>query len=506
MANGIPSHGNPETKVYGLIGQVVSVDTGDSYKKDGSNTLNVGWNIVNGILPTPSPSITPTITPTPSITPTITPTPGTSTTATPTPTVTPTLTPTPTVTPGLSPTPTPTPTQTLPPVIDFSFNSASYDGWVYSSGWFAGTRYVNTYTAGYEVSGSAGSTTIQIIVEDALTIGGIFSQLMNVSVTKNSVPFITSNNSSAVRTFNLTTAEVTDEPDAYNVHLHFSGTPNSAIRAKVLISISSGPGLFIDSSFNVSGDADPLRAGGGYTDSFINIVGAPNGCTIPFIGISDFTLGGRMISSASYYERSWILDGAQTNVGTAYQTNKIHTSGDIRVQYFQDNTFGNNYNGASHVEMAASRIGVTNPPIPVYLITTTNLNSGTAFGGGFFSASILTPISSSASGGSSFLNWTSSGNGVNNQAGITNTLLGETNVFVDGPKTITAVFSYGACFYIDGIIGYGGVINFSYTDCSNITQYYYDTGTGGEYVSNIVCGKNIISQIQGTAFITSTPC
>jgi hypothetical protein len=501
MSRGIPSHGNPENQVYGLIGQVVAVDTGDSYKKDSSNTLNVGWNVVNGIPQTPTPSVTPTITPTISITPTITPTPGISTTATPTPTMTPTVTPTITVTPGLSPTPTPTVTPTPPVPIPFSFTSASYDGWVYSSGWSPGARYVNTYSAGYEVSGSAGATDIQIIVEDSA--GGPFSQLMNVSVTKGGVPFITSNNSSATRSFILTGSQVTDEPDAYNIHVHFSGTPNSAIRSKVTISIS-GSGLFIDSSFNVSGDADPLSYGA--IDAFIDIVGAPNGCTIPFIGIGDNTLGGRMINVPQYYERSWILDGAQTNVGTAYEVNKIHSTGNIRVQYFQDTFSGPNYEGASWVEMAASRIGVINPAVPVYLITTTNLNAGTAFGGGFFSASILTPISSSASGGSTFLNWTSSGNGVNNQAGITNTLLGETNVFVDGTKTITAVFSYGACYQIDGICDFGGVISFNYIDCSNVLQSFTIYGTGGEYIAGLVCGKSIVSLSSGTAFLTATLC
>ena len=56
------------------------------------------------IVPTPTPTATPTPTPTPTATPTPTPT------ATPTPTPTPTATPTPTPTPTATPTPTPTPT------------------------------------------------------------------------------------------------------------------------------------------------------------------------------------------------------------------------------------------------------------------------------------------------------------------------------------------------------------------------------------------------------------
>ena len=59
--------------------------------------------------PTPTPTVTPTLTPTPTVTPTITPTPTVTPTITPTPTLTPTPQPTPTLTPTPAPTATPCP-------------------------------------------------------------------------------------------------------------------------------------------------------------------------------------------------------------------------------------------------------------------------------------------------------------------------------------------------------------------------------------------------------------
>ena len=89
-----------------------------------SNILDTKFQVknfhINAFLasPTPTPTITPTITPTPSITPTITPTPSITPTITPTPSITPTITPTHTVTPTRTVTPTITPTNT--PTITFT--------------------------------------------------------------------------------------------------------------------------------------------------------------------------------------------------------------------------------------------------------------------------------------------------------------------------------------------------------------------------------------------------
>lgn len=74
----------------------------------------------SGIIPTPTPTLTPTPTPTPTASPTPTPTP----TASPTPTPTPTATGAPTSTPTPTPSPTPTP---LPDTGSLYFNSGSYD-------------------------------------------------------------------------------------------------------------------------------------------------------------------------------------------------------------------------------------------------------------------------------------------------------------------------------------------------------------------------------------------
>jgi hypothetical protein len=88
----------------------------EHYKK----TIEPNFDIIEcnypcGLGPTPSPSVTPTMTPTPSIYPTPTPTPSIYPTNTPTPSITPTRTPGPSVTPTNTLTPTTSPTGTPDP-------------------------------------------------------------------------------------------------------------------------------------------------------------------------------------------------------------------------------------------------------------------------------------------------------------------------------------------------------------------------------------------------------
>lgn len=138
-ADSIATHGDPNGKVFGIIGNVNNTDDGSIYIKSGSqsDTLNVGWKKIIIPTPTPTPSITPSITPTrtpvatrvisgggggasPTPTPTVTRTqyPVYTRTSTPTPTPTPTYTPT--ITPSPSNTPadaTPLPTSTASPTV-----------------------------------------------------------------------------------------------------------------------------------------------------------------------------------------------------------------------------------------------------------------------------------------------------------------------------------------------------------------------------------------------------
>jgi len=79
----IPYHGNPNSRVFGIIGSTISTDEGKTYIKKTKDTLNDGW--VEYIEPSPTPTITPTVSITPSITPTITKTPTITPTRTPTP-------------------------------------------------------------------------------------------------------------------------------------------------------------------------------------------------------------------------------------------------------------------------------------------------------------------------------------------------------------------------------------------------------------------------------------
>lgn len=136
-ADTISTHGDPNGKVFGIIGETNINDDGDLYVRSGSqsDTLNIGWTKILIPSPTPTTSVTPSITPTrtPIVTkpsggggptPTPTPTPTLtktqypiytrtpSSTPTSTPTVTPTLTESQTPTPTIDTTPTSTPTST----------------------------------------------------------------------------------------------------------------------------------------------------------------------------------------------------------------------------------------------------------------------------------------------------------------------------------------------------------------------------------------------------------
>jgi hypothetical protein len=79
----IPYHGNPNSRVFGIIGSTISTDEGKTYIKKNKDTLNEGW--VEYIEPSPTPTNTPTVSITPSITPTLTKTPTRTPTITPTP-------------------------------------------------------------------------------------------------------------------------------------------------------------------------------------------------------------------------------------------------------------------------------------------------------------------------------------------------------------------------------------------------------------------------------------
>jgi hypothetical protein len=43
MYSNLPYHKNPNTRVFGIIGEIAETDEGKSYVKISDNTLNVGW-------------------------------------------------------------------------------------------------------------------------------------------------------------------------------------------------------------------------------------------------------------------------------------------------------------------------------------------------------------------------------------------------------------------------------------------------------------------------------
>jgi hypothetical protein len=167
MLKVIPYHGNPEAKVYGIVGATIGTDEGKEYVKLHGDMLNVGWEeiVVPSPTPTPTPTptvtptMTPTITPTPSVTPTITPTKtvtptpsrsvnSTTTTTTAGPTTTTTSGPTTTTTSGPTTTTTTTTTTTPPPGVPYTqvqvnseISPSPY--LIHASGWANGCTYVS---------------------------------------------------------------------------------------------------------------------------------------------------------------------------------------------------------------------------------------------------------------------------------------------------------------------------------------------------------------------------
>jgi hypothetical protein len=97
MAIGLPFHENPNSRVFGIIGQLSESDNGKTYIKISDDTSNVGWQDIVPTTTTPSPTTTTTTTSSPTTTTTSGPTTTTTsgpTTTTVSPTTTTTISPT----------------------------------------------------------------------------------------------------------------------------------------------------------------------------------------------------------------------------------------------------------------------------------------------------------------------------------------------------------------------------------------------------------------------------
>lgn len=111
-----------------IYSQAFAIITNPDYVCYFVNTSNFDFSVVQNsepIVPSPSPSATPTVTPSISVTPTITPSITTTPTVTPTVSVTPSVTKTPGVTPSVTPsiTTTPTVTPSITPSVSISISS-----------------------------------------------------------------------------------------------------------------------------------------------------------------------------------------------------------------------------------------------------------------------------------------------------------------------------------------------------------------------------------------------
>jgi hypothetical protein len=379
------------------------------------------------------PASTPTPTPIPP-TPTPTPTPIGSTptpTPTPTPTAGPSSTPTPTPTPTVAPTATPTPTPT--PVPAFTFTSAIFTAWSYGTAYNingTGARIPNNYAAGFELTGTAGATTVQVVVED--DAGGAFSNAVIVSVLKNG-SIIRTDTGTGPYTYNLTTSEITDGA-GINVEAH-CGSQNYSPKVRVTAT-KSGPGLFNDSSMRFTGKN--WSGGGVGLDGQITLVGVPMGCSIPYSAVVDNTMGG--------YAKTWTSSLPATVLQYNVNLDGTSPNGTVRTNFNPTGTTITFYasrttEGESDLEIDTSVISPANPAAPTYTLTTAELGSGNTTGGGSKTAGTYPTITGTGTGGETFDHWDSTGAGVNNTNDITDSSSSTTTVFVDGPKTVTATFT-----------------------------------------------------------------
>jgi hypothetical protein len=180
MANYVPVHGNPNSRVFGVIGAVIDTDDGYAYIKKTDDMSNVGWTTLGGDSPVESPTPTPT--------PTITSTSGVAGSPTPTQTETPTLTPTITPTIAVTPTCTVTPTPSRNPrtqcysmVGSGSPISGSVRFFVYGTvtGGLAGSDYISSVVV--ESATSADNITWSGWVGPSVTFGPYSSSTTSVN-------------------------------------------------------------------------------------------------------------------------------------------------------------------------------------------------------------------------------------------------------------------------------------------------------------------------------------
>lgn len=358
---------------------------------------------------------------------------------TPGPTAPPSTTPPPTTpgptSPGSTPPPTTPPPTTATPL--FSYTSAVIVGWIFGTGanpGGTGALHPNNYTAGFEMFGTAGSTTVQITIADDLTT--TFANSMTAVLKKNTVITLATQTGTGPFTFNIPASAVTDSSDGYNVFLSCNvANDNPHVRTTFT---KTGPGVF--NNISLYSTLKNWSGGGPGFDTLVTITGVPVGCVVPHGCVVDDTMGGyakQWFNSLSSLVLDYDIDiDGIPSFGTD-RTN-FAPSGSVISIYASRTTFGES---AIEIDFSSASIPPRNPAAPSYTLTTGSIGTGFATGGGSKVAGTLPTIVGTPISGHSFLNWSSSGIGVNNTNSITNTGLSTTSIFIDGDKTATAHFT-----------------------------------------------------------------
>lgn len=356
----------------------------------------------------------------------------------------------------------PVPPEPEPLPVLFSFASATYVGNVYSELYGGSSRYGNDFVITVDVINALSSC--ELVVDLANSAGGsTFDDALQLTVKhEDEIIFTSSTDNTAIYSIPLSSVLTIDSASVAADGV--SGT----YTARFTIDLSVGSILSTD---NIIPKLTVTTTNGYlYTTLFKTaimdnsypstsvVLSGISGSDIPFVGITNNTLGG-YLKNNPYAQHSWVIDGTVDSVNPAINfvpaTSSIVVSATRLIQ------------GESELVIGLSRVTVPAPDVPTYTlvtnITQTNGNSignGYIIGSGSFPAGTIAPIYAVATYGSfsragamnenvfilsgigTWNNWVS---GPTGSLGYTGENAGgryDGTVFIDGNKTIDVAFKH----------------------------------------------------------------
>lgn len=356
----------------------------------------------------------------------------------------------------------PVPPEPEPLPVLFSFASAIYVGNVYSELYGGSARYGNDFVITVDVINALSSC--ELVVDLANSVGGsTFDDALQLTIKhEDEIIFTSSTDNTAIYSIPLSSVLTIDSASIAADGV--SGT----YTARFTIDLSVGSILSTD---NIIPKLTVTTTNGYlYTTLFKTaimdnsypstsvVLSGISGSDIPFVGITNNTLGG-YLKNNPYAQHSWTIDGTVDSVNPAINfvpaTSSIVVSATRLIQ------------GESELVIGLSRVTVPAPDVPTYtLVTNITQTNGDAIGNGYiigsgsFPAGTIAPIYAVATYGSfsragslnqnvfvlsgigTWNDWVSGPTGslqynVENAGGRY-----DGTVFIDGNKTIDVAFKH----------------------------------------------------------------